>query len=187
MYCSSVDNLNELSFNDFVLFLFLYPLFWLPDPLPLSGPIQFDFHCSLLSSSVTFPPFPHPSLFFPFSSPLYLLYVCLALIIHFVPSTLPTIISPLTPLHLHPPPFSTTASSSLFHYQISAFVSGLNTWSMSRHSAAACPQTSGSHSRGSLSCSARPLRCYEPGTWVPLSATSSSQSWTTLRPSGVTI
>ncbi|KAM6935305.1 death effector domain-containing 1 isoform 2-T2 [Lycodopsis pacificus] len=68
----------------------------------------------------------------------------------------------------------------------SACVSGPNTWSMIRHSARASRRTSGSPWSVSSSCSAKPTRCFVPETWVPSSATSTSQSWRTSRPSGVT-
>lgn len=81
---------------------------------------------------------------------------------------------------------SIITSSSLCHYQISACVSGRNTWSTNRHYATASPRTSGSHWSGSLSCSVKRVRCCVPETWDPSSATSSSRSWPTSRLSGVT-
>lgn len=47
-------------------------------------------------------------------------------------------------------------------------------------------QTSSTPWSDSLSCSVKPTRCFAPETWDLSSATSSSQTWTTWRPSGAT-
>lgn len=166
---------DKWALNYFLLSLFLFPLFWLHDPLPFC--LWFDFHSSLLFTvSLTY------STFFlylwPPSFP-----CCLDLIIHspycyVIPSPHPHHIVGL---------LSTTASFPLFYHQISACVSGLNTWSMSLHYVMVSLRTSDSPWSGSLSCSAKPTHFCVPETWVPSSATSNSQNWTTLRPSGVTI
>lgn len=70
--------------------------------------------------------------------------------------------------------------------QTSGSVFGLSTWSMSRLCVTACLQTSVSLWSGSLSCSARPALCWDPGTWAPSCVTSSSRSWTTWMLSGQT-
>lgn len=99
-----------------------------------------------------------------------------------LPSLLPSLIPychPLLSTLLPPLPH-------LFHYQISACVSGLNTWNMSQRSVMASHQTSSTPWSDSLSCSVKPTRCSAPETWDLSSATSSSQTWTTWRPSGPT-
>lgn len=121
-------------------------------------------HCPFFLSSV---PFPH----------------YLSIVIHSLPCTLP-LCDPSNPLFLHYLPI--IASPSPFYYQTSACVSGPSTWSTSLHSVMVSLQTNSSPWSGSLSCSAKPTRCFVPETWVLSSATSSSQSWTTWRPSGVT-
>lgn len=105
----------------------------------------------------------------------------------FFPSVLPCCHHSFYPFIPHCHPFvSTTASSTLSHYQISACVSGLNTWSMSQRFVMASRQTSSIPWSDSLSCSVKPTCCFAPEIWVLSSATSSSQTWTTSRPSGAT-
>lgn len=100
-------NVDEL-FNSFVLSPFLFPLFWLHGP-PLSvGYVDLS---NLFTFSETFPPLSSPFTitfsFFPF----------LALIIHFLPFTLPTIISLLTPPPTTPlPHFPSPLPSSIIRY-----------------------------------------------------------------------
>lgn len=91
----------------------------------------------------------------------------------------------LWPLHFLPP--APTVSSTFCCYQISAYAYGQSTWSTSQRYVRASRQTSVSRWSVSSSCSADPVRCCAPETWAPSSATSSSQSWTTWRPSGPTI
>lgn len=100
---------------------------------------------------------------------------------------------PSLPSLLFPPSFLIVTPSfhhrflpSLFHYQISACVSGLSTWNMSQRSVMASHQTSSTPWSDSLSCSVKPTRCFAPETWDLSSVTSSSQTWTTWRPSGAT-
>lgn len=122
----------------------------------------FFFFLWFFLGNLHFPPF--------FTSPLLSLPLLSLPTLSFLPLTLLSIIT----------------SSSLCHYQISACVSGRNTWSTNQHCATASPRTSGSHWSGSLSCSVKRVRCCVPETWDPSSATSSSQSWPTSRLSGVT-
>lgn len=148
---------------------------------PRFSSLCFDFMTSPFLSFVWASPiwlFTSFNFFHNISSSFLTLSYCL-----FSPSFLPpfltvsllTVFPLLTPTMLSPL-LSTTASASLFHYQISACESGLNTWNTSQRSVKVSPQTSSSPWSGSLSCSARPTRCFVPETWVPLSATSSSQS-----------
>lgn len=179
------------AINDFCLVPVSPPFVLTSWPLPsclLCGPLQFDrslpfnFFCNLSSPFTTLfffsflPPFPHWIFALP---PLFTFFHPLSLPL-FHPTTRPT------PHPQSPPLFPTTASSSLFHYQMSACASEPNTWSMRRHSGMVSPRTNSSPWSDSLSCSAKPTRCFVPETWAPSSATSSSQSWTTSRPSGPT-
>lgn len=145
------------------LFLSLPPLcFNFITPPFRHGPIHSFFFLWFFLGNLHFPPF--------FTSPLLSLPLLSLPTLSFLPLTLLSIIT----------------SSSLCHYQISACVSGRNTWSTNQHCATASPRTSGSHWSGSLSCSVKRVRCCVPETWDPSSATSSSQSWPTSRLSGVT-
>lgn len=100
----------------------------------------------------------------------------------------PSLLSLLSPPSFHycHPSFHRCFLPSLFHYQMSAFVSGLNTWNMSQRSVTASHQTSSTPWSDSLSCLVKPTRSFAPETWDLSSATSSSQTWTTWRPSGAT-
>lgn len=139
--------------------LFLLPLLWLHD-LYLSVLLMGIFNVSSSQLSLT-SPLPSFTAIAPPPPP------------PFIPHCQP-FFSPLLP------------PLSLSHYQISACVSGLNTWNMSQRSVMASRQTSSTPWSDSLSCSVKPTRCFAPETWDLSSATSSSQTWTTWRPSGLT-
>lgn len=126
-----------------------------------SSPLPF---CFLYGNLQCPPNFLWPPLCFPFTA--------------IAPSPLDSILSP--------PSFHPSTPPPPFHYQISACVSGLNTWNMSQRSVMASHQTSSTPWSDSLSCSVKPTRCSAPETWDLSSATSSSQTWTTWRPSGPT-
>lgn len=174
--------LNELLFNNFVMFFCVFLLTSWPPPFP-SVVCTYPLWLLLLTFSITFP---HLHCFllslFPFTlswpSHFHTHIIYLHSPFDYFHS-LPTLSSP-------PHLFPTTVSSSLYHYQTSASVFGLNTWSMSPRSVMVSPQTSSSHWSGSLSCLVKPTRCCVQETWVLSSATSSLQSWTTSRPSGAT-
>lgn len=181
-----MHKLNELSFNNFVMFLCVFLLFWLHGPSfslccvglsTLTSLVHLFHNLSSLAplSSFSLFPFTLSWLSHFHTHIIYLLLLTLLLITFHL--------SPLSPHHLTP--FSTTISSSLYHYQTSAYVFGLNTWSMSRHSVMVSPRTSGSHWSDNLSCLVKPAHCCAQEIWVPLSATSSLQNWTTSRLSGV--
>lgn len=97
----------------------------------------------------------------------------------------------LCPFACHPssfiPPSSLSLSPTLFRSQMSGYVCVRSIWSTSRLFVEEFLQTSSSHWRGNLNCSAERACCSVPGIWALLFVISSSLSFPTWMPSGQTI
>lgn len=92
----------------------------------------------------------------------------------------------MPPFILHPTLLSFSVSNTL-RSQMSGYVCVRSIWSTSRLFVEEFLQTSSSHWRGNLNCSAERACCSVPGIWALLFVISSSLSFPTWMPSGQTI